>query len=228
LFPIHLSSPAPRKTEAAKLLVDGAAQLGIVLGDEQIEAFFKYLEELQAWGSAINLIRRKDEREIILKDFLDSLTIIKYLPQGSSVVDIGSGAGFPGIPVKVIRDDLTVVLWEATRKKVYFLKNVVRQLALKKVSVYWSDGVEKENFLAHFDLAISRALSSLGKFASVGLPLIKKGGILLAMKGKKGEEELNNDFDMLESMSLNLAFLQRIRIPYLGHERVIIGLQKMN
>ncbi len=221
-----MNSPTSNEAETARLLIEGAAQLGIVIGDKQVEAFMKYMGELNAWGRAINLIHRKDEGEIILKDFLDSLTIIEYLPQGASIVDIGSGAGFPGIPIKIVRDDLSVVLWEATRKKVYFLKNVVRELALKRISVFWSSDRGRGDFIASFDLAISRALSSLDKFASIGIPLLKKGGILLAMKGKRGEEELNNNIQMLESKALELAFLERIRIPYLGHDRVIIGLRK--
>src|SRR5512139_3174043 len=104
--------------EPWNLLIEGAATLGISLTRDQMKAFELYLKELNLWRKKINLISRKDDREIILKDFLDSLTLLKYLPQDTSVLDLGSGAGFPGIPLRIVRPGLKIVLLEATRKKV--------------------------------------------------------------------------------------------------------------
>ena len=213
--------------EISLLLQEGAVQLGVSLSAEQVKCFTVYLRELNQWRKRINLNSRKDDREIIIKDFLDSLTIIKYLPLNTSFMDLGSGAGFPGIPLKIVRPDLKLLLLEATRKKVFFLKDVQRVLELSGVEIRWS-GEDRgiEDLSGIFDFVASRAFGFLLKFADEGIPFLKKGGILLAMKGKKGREELEESLSSLEKMGLNLFFKEEIRLPYLNHERILIGLKK--
>lgn len=216
------------RKEINNLLVEGAAQLGIVLTEEKIKVFDQFLEELNEWRKRINLISRADDRDIILKDFLDSLTILKYVPRGASVADLGSGAGFPGIPLKIARPDIKALLLESTRKKVFFLKNLVRILGLRDVEVHWAEKREEPRGedSGEFDMVISRAFGSLLKFSSIGGPLVRRGGILLAMKGKKGKEELGESLPLLNKMGLEQAFVEQIRLPFLHHERFLIGLQK--
>jgi 16S rRNA (guanine527-N7)-methyltransferase len=216
------------QTEFSRLLIEGAEEIGVFLTNEHTLVFRKYIDELKVWAERINLIRRVNEQEIIIKDFLDSLTILKYLSQWTSVIDLGPGAGFPGIPVKIVRPDLRVVLLEATRKKVYFLKNLVRYLGLERTEVLWSGAKGKmgANSLGLFDFVLSRAFGSLRKFASTGFSLLEQGGILLAMKGKKGERELEEDLPALEKMGLELAFFNKLQLPFWGHERILIGLKK--
>lgn len=211
-----------------RVLIDGAAQLGLSLTNEQVITFTIYIQELNSWGKKINLLSRIDPQEIIIKDFLDSLTVLKHLTPGSSILDLGSGAGFPGIPLKIVRPDLKLVLLEATRKKVYFLKDLVRALGIEKIEVYWSwKGKEMgQNFQGTFDFVISRAFGSLRKFSAAGAPFLRCGGILLAMKGKKGQEELNKEIPDLAKEGLKMAFLDRFCLPLLGHERILIGLRK--
>jgi len=213
--------------EPWNLLLEGAAILGISLTHDQMKAFERYLKELNLWRKKINLTSRKDDREIILKDFLDSLTLLKYLPQETSVLDLGSGAGFPGIPLRIVRPDLKIVLLEATRKKVFFLKEVLRISKLSGVEVRWT-GEDRgvEDLSASFDFVVSRAFGSLLAFASEGVGFLKKGGILLAMKGKRGREELEKSLASLKDMGLELNFLEAIQLPYLRHERNLIGLKK--
>jgi 16S rRNA (guanine527-N7)-methyltransferase len=209
------------------LLQVGAAQVGVPLRDDQVKCFTAYLKELNQWRRRINLSSRKDDQEIIVKDFLDSLTIVKYLPLNSSVMDLGSGAGFPGIPVKIVRPDLKLLLLEATRKKVFFLKDVQRVLGLSGIEIRWSgDGRGVEDLSGVFDFVASRAFGFLLKFAAEGIVFLKRGGILLAMKGKKGREELEGNLSSLEEMGLKLFFREEIRLPYLHHERILIGLKK--
>jgi 16S rRNA (guanine527-N7)-methyltransferase len=216
------------QTEFCKLLIEGAKEIGVLLSHEHAMAFRKYLDELKIWAKHMNLIRRVSEREIIIKDFLDSLTATKHLSQGASIIDLGSGAGFPSIPIKIVRPDLRVILLEATRKKVYFLKNLVRRLGLEDTEVLWSSakGEMGANSLAPVDFVLSRAFGPLRKFSTIGSRFLKQGGILLAMKGKKGETELGKDLPSLEKMGLELAFLNKLRLPFLGHQRLLIGLRK--
>jgi 16S rRNA (guanine527-N7)-methyltransferase len=215
------------QAEVSRLFIEGAAELGVLLSDEHISTFGRYLDELKAWAKHMNLISRVDDREIILKDFLDSLTVLKHLSPNACVMDLGSGAGFPGIPAKIVRPDLRLVLLEATQKKVSFLKNIVRYLGLERAEVHWS--MEKEvqkNLKGRFDFVISRAFGSLQRFSSSGAPFLKHGGILLAMKGKKGRAELERDLPAMGKIGLKLAFLNGLRLPFLGHERILIGLMK--
>jgi len=209
------------------LLQEGAAQLGVPSSEETVKCFNAYLKELNQWRRRINLSSRKDDREIIVKDFLDSLTIVKFLPLHSSFMDLGSGAGFPGIPVKIVRPDIKLLLLEATRKKVFFLKDVQRVLGLSGIEIRWTgEDRGKEDLAGTFDFVASRAFGILLKFAEEGIPFLKRGGILLAMKGKKGGEELEGSLSSLERMGLKLFFREEIRLPYLHHERILIGLKK--
>ena len=215
------------QAEVSRLFIEGAAELGVLLNDEHISTFGRYLDELTAWAKHMNLISRVDDREIILKDFLDSLTVLKHLSLNACVMDLGSGAGFPGIPAKIVRPDLRLVLLEATRKRVSFLKNMVRYLGLERTEVHWS--MEKEiqkNLKGRFDYVISRAFGSLQKFSTSGAPFLRQGGILLAMKGKKGKAELERDLPAMGKIGLKLAFSNGLRLPFLGHERILIGLMK--
>ena len=193
--------------ETSLFLQEGAAQLGVSLSTEQVKCFTLYLRELNQWRKRINLSSRKDDREIIIKDFLDSLTIIKYLPLNTSLMDLGSGAGFPGIPLKIVRPDLKLLLLETTRKKVFFLKDVQRVLGLSGIEVRWS-GEDRgiEDLSGIFDFVASRAFGFILKFAKEGVSFLKRGGVLLAMKGKKGREELEESLSSLEKMGLNLFF----------------------
>ena len=216
------------QTEISRLLVEGAGELGVLLTNEHISAFERYLDELKVWAEHMNLIRRENDREIVLKDFLDSLTVTKHLSENASVMDIGSGAGFPGVPAKIIRPDLKLVLLEARRKKVFFLKNLIRHLSLERTEAHWyGERTEIErNLRGKFDYVISRAFGSLEEFSSKGVSFLRQGGILLAMKAKKGKAELEENLPSLDKMGLRLAFLNELRLPFLGHERTLIGLRK--
>ena len=212
----------------SELLHEGAARLGIILTREQVAIFGQYLKELSLWQAHMNLIRRKNERDVILKDFIDSMTIIKYLPLKTFLADLGSGAGLPGIPVKIVRSDIRVSLLESTQKKVFFLNNVIRMLGLQGIGVRGPGKLteqEKETW-GEFDFIVCRAFGTLTRISSAGGPLLKKGGILLAMKGKKGKEELAENLPFLERMGWKRAFVDQMRLPFLDHERTLIGLQK--
>lgn len=215
----------PRDISA--LIKEGAAELGIVLTEDHLRAFALYLQELRTWGKHINLVKRADDREIILKDFVDSMTILKYLPLKASMADLGSGAGFPGVPAKIVRPDLKVCLLESTQKKIFFLKNIRRVLNLQEIEILGSgEKRERTGGLGEYDFVVSRAFGSLTKFSSIGSGLLRRGGMLLAMKGKRGEEELGNSLPLLEEMGFKKAFVEKIRLPFLGHARTLIGLRK--
>jgi len=214
--------------EPSQLLREGASKLGVSLTEKHLNDFELYLKELNRWRKKINLVSRKDDREIVLKDFLDSLTLVKYISGMAFLLDLGSGAGFPGYPLKIVLPDLKVFFLEATRKKVFFLKEVQRALGMGGVEVRWTAAKKGiEDLSSRFDFVVSRAFGSIQELAFSGHRFLCKGGMLVAMKGKKGREELKEGLSSLIEMKLKLAFLESLQIPFLNHERTLIGLIKI-
>ena len=174
------------------LLVEGAEAFGIRLNEKQVEAFDLYLRELLKWNQKINLTAIRSEKGIVLKHFLDSLSVYPYLSKTASLLDIGSGAGFPGIPLKIVQPSLEITLIDSVRKKVDFQKHIIRTLGLKGIEAIHGRVQDKEiiqSFGERFDTVISRAFSDLQTLLILSFPFLKKGGVVLAMKGeRKGEE----------------------------------------
>ena len=202
---------------------EGVAKLGVSVAPQQVSSFYIFLQELISWNKRINLVSRESQHDIIAKDFLDSLTVSKYLNAGVSLADLGSGAGFPGIPIKIIRPDVSVSLFEVRQKKIYFLRHVIRCLNLDRIDVQREQGKENE---AYFDVVVSRAFGTLTKFLNEAITVIKPMGIMLAMKGRGGKAELEKNLSLIREMGLILLFCDQFRLPFLGHERIIIGLRR--
>ncbi len=182
-----------------KLLQVGGSSYGLTIPERAIDLFHTYLGELQTWNAKINLSAITDVEEIILKHFLDSLIVLKYVPLGGAVLDIGSGGGFPGLPLKILQPDISLCLVEASRKKANFLRHMVRTLALSEAEVFHGR-IEAYTREKHFDFALCRAFSETGRFLSLAAPFLKEGGLFVAMKGRliEGEgadlEQQNNVF----------------------------------
>jgi len=179
--------------ENQKLLIEGSKAFGIRLNETQVEAFDLYLRELLKWNEKINLTAIRSEKGIVLKHFLDSLSVFPYLSKTASLLDIGSGAGFPGIPLKIVHPSLEITLIDSVRKKIDFQRHVIRMLGLKGMEAIHGRIQDKEilqSMTGRFDAVISRAFSDLQTLRLLAFPFLKKGGILLAMKGELDEEEI--------------------------------------
>jgi 16S rRNA (guanine527-N7)-methyltransferase len=174
------------------LLVQGGKVFRIHLDEKTVDAFDLFLKELLKWNQKINLTAIRSEKGIVLKHFLDSLTAYSHLSKPSSLLDIGSGAGFPGIPLKMVEPSLEITLIDSVRKKVDFQKHIIRTLGLKGIEAIHGRVQDKEiiqSFGERFDTVISRAFSDLQTLLILSFPFLKKGGVVLAMKGeRKGEE----------------------------------------
>jgi len=179
--------------ENRDLLVEGAEAFGIRLNEKQVAAFDLYLRELLKWNQKINLTAIRSEKGIILKHFLDSLSVYPYLSKTASLLDIGSGAGFPGIPLKIVYPSLEITLIDSVRKKIDFQRHIIRMLGLKGVEVIHGRIQDKEilqSMTGRFDAVVSRAFADLQTLLVLALPFLKKGGVLLAMKGELNEQEI--------------------------------------
>jgi 16S rRNA (guanine527-N7)-methyltransferase len=176
------------------LLIKGAQELGVELDGVQVERFFVYLAELQKWNKKINLTSIDGEREIVVRHFLDSLTLLEALNDGEEVLDMGTGGGFPGLALKIARPALKITLMDKVDKKVVFLRHIIRTLELEGVRVVSGRADDVEiigEFAASFDVIVSRAFSSLEEFLSLSLPYIRPGGRIIAVKGPRTGEMLD-------------------------------------
>jgi 16S rRNA (guanine527-N7)-methyltransferase len=200
------------------LLKDGLIELGLTPSEEQINSFMTYLSELKKWNRTYNLTGLKKDEDIIIKHFFDSLLYLKVLPVGIDsyrdgeikVADIGTGAGFPGIPLKIIRSEIDMYLIEPSRKKSAFLRHITRRLELKRIEVIEKSiqeiKVNKElPYLV--DAAVTRALFSIKDFTKKASLIVNKGGTLILNKGPKVDEELKMlQYGKYEVLPINLPF----------------------
>lgn len=179
--------------ENKDLLIEGAKAFGIHLDGKAIEAFEVYFEELLKWNQKINLTAIQTEKGIVLKHFLDSLSVFPYLPKSCSILDIGSGAGFPGIPLKIIQPALEMTLIDSIRKKVDFQRHIIRALGLKGIEAIHGRVQDKgilQSLGGRFDIIVSRAFSDLRTSLILSYPFLKGGGLVIAMKGDVGSDKL--------------------------------------
>lgn len=208
--------------EGANLLSKGASQLGVELSQQQIELFSLFYQELQRWNKAINLTALKMERDIIIKHFLDSLTPLGLLPGDKATADVGTGAGFPGIPLKIVRPELNMTLVERSSKKCIFLEHIVRRLSLTGMTVECADVAKlaiEAAWQARFHAILCRATWSLAALAEGCGPLLAAGGVILAMKGPGLEKELE-EFKGLH-LKLQLHEVVKLNLPFSGDTRRI-------
>ena len=204
---------------AYELLKSGLKILDIPFTEEQIDAFLTYLEELKKWNRAYNLTGLKTDRGIIIKHFLDSLLFAKALPpEALTLADIGSGAGFPGIPIKIMFPHLAVFLIEPTQKKALFLQHICSKLQLKNVEIV-GKRIEDVRGLK-VDVAVTRALFSVSEFTAKTKDILNKKGVLILSKGPGLGKELEGTVqDNISISDFKLPFENIIR-----HMVVVRGL----
>jgi len=181
------------ETSNRDLLVEGAKIFGVDLDGKAIQAFETYLKELVKWNRKINLTAIRSEKAIVLKHFLDSFSVYPYLPERSVILDIGSGAGFPGIPLKIIHPTVEVTLIDSVRKKVDFQRHIIRVLGLKGTEAIHGRVQDKEilrDLGGRFDIILSRAFSDLQTLLALSLPFLRQEGKVVAMKGRVDDEEM--------------------------------------
>jgi 16S rRNA (guanine527-N7)-methyltransferase len=210
------------------LLVEGAKTFGVYLDGKAIQAFETYLKELLKWSRKINLTAIRSGNGIVLKHFLDSLSVSPYVPERSVILDIGSGAGFPGIPLKIIQPTLQVTLIDSVRKKVDFQRHIIRVLGLKGTESIHGRVQDKEilrNFGGRFDIILSRAFSDLQTLLTLSLPLLRQKGKVVAMKGGVDDEEMR----LLAGTTGTPYRLQRtipLILPFSSSRRTILLFEK--
>lgn len=177
-------------------LVSMAAGYGLAVSPEQAEQFQTYLMLLTEWNEKMNLTAIKDPAGVTEKHFLDSILILKYLelPRGASLIDVGTGAGFPGVPLKILRPDLRLTLMDGLNKRLIFLSELLKALNLSAEIVHAraEEGGRDGKYRLSFDFAAARAVAQLPVLCEYCLPFLKEGGVFAAMKGPGVGEELKS------------------------------------
>jgi 16S rRNA (guanine527-N7)-methyltransferase len=220
----------------SNFLINQAKTIEIDLDHTQNRLFSTHAIELIKWTQKINITTITDPIEVASNHFLDSLVPAQFIPPGAAMLDIGSGGGFPGIPLKVLLPKLSVTLIDASRKKVSFLKHVIRTLKLDNIEALHLRAEQlaiQPSYINRFDVIISRALSSLDFFVRLALPLLADGGVIIALKGEVDKAELDDlRYNVLEKMnaagSIDRQFtisLERYSLPLLNSERSIVTLR---
>ncbi len=251
-------------TEWAHIIDKGARAMGMCLERSQITRFAVHAKELMAWNRFAKLTAITDPIEIAVKQFLDIIPLFPLLPPGSRLLDIGSGGGFPGIPLKIMRPDLEVTLIDASRKKVSFQKHIIRTLALKDIEAHhiraeelkrgpqttptqtlppWPrPGSQGQQLVSQtsrqgrlqgggqgggkgearpYDVIVSKAVSKLDRFLDQAIPLLCRPGIMIAMKGRSVETELESARSKIEAEGFTVT-TKKYRLPHLDIERCLI------
>lgn len=217
-------------------LIDGAQKLGINLNDKQITQFKLYYQELVGWNKKFNLTTITDYQEVQIKHFLDSLTVISALTEeelrqpGFSIIDMGTGAGFPGIPLKVFLSQSRLVLLDSKAKKAAFLQHVIEQLELDAVEVV----IGRAEEIAHrpllrenFTLVVSRAVASLPTLVELALPFCQMGGKFIAQKKGQIEQELVQAGKAIDVLGGELNQVKKVELEELSDERYLVIIDKI-
>jgi len=204
--------------------------LQIELNREQIEKFYSYMNLLLEWNEKINLTAITNPEEVITKHFVDSLTINKYIVKNSRVIDIGTGAGFPGIPLNILRNDIDLLLLDSLNKRIIFLDDIIEKLKLEKVKTIHARAEElgqDKKFREQYDTVVSRAVAPLNVLLEYMLPYVKVGGKCICMKGPKLEEELEQSKISIDTLGGKVEEIDETSLPNTDIKRNILVVRKI-
>ena len=212
-------------------LLEKASTMGVRFSVEQMDKFYKYMNLLIEWNEKINLTAIIEPNEIILKHFIDSITILKDIKDGSIVVDVGTGAGFPGIPLSIMNPTLKITLVDSLNKRLIFLQEVINELDLKNVELVHARAEEfgrNKKYREKFDVATSRAVANLATLSEYLLPLIKINGKAISMKAGNASQEIEDAKKAIKTLGGNINNIEEFKLPQSDISRTIIIIDKIS
>ena len=214
------------------ILKHALKEFGLTLNEEQTNAFIKYYELLVEWNSFMNLTAITDFREVCIKHFADSLLLSKYknLHDDLCVIDVGTGAGFPGIPLKIAYPELKVTLMDSLNKRLKFLDNVISELNLENITTVHSraeDGGRSVEYREKYDLAVSRAVANLATLSEWCIPFVKPGGYFIPYKSNALSEEIRDGKKAIRILGGQVENIFTTTIPDSDNQRSFVFVKKL-
>ncbi|MEK6591129.1 MAG: 16S rRNA (guanine(527)-N(7))-methyltransferase RsmG [Nitrospinota bacterium] len=215
------------------LIINGGKEIGFNLIDSQVEKFIIYLSELKKWNKSINLTAIKDDKLIITRLFLESLTFLYcFRPEDTkNVLDIGTGAGFPGMPIKIIHPEIFFTLTEGSKKKVVFLKHICRQIKLSAIeclSERAEEMVRHEKYKRYYDVVLAKGVSDIKTLIKVSFPLLKSGSLFITQKGEDLEGELKDAELELKKGNWRVKNIIEVNKPIFGRAFRLVVIQNLS
>lgn len=212
-----------------KKMQELSKEININFSVEQLGKFYRYMELLLEWNEKMNLTAITKPEEIILKHFIDSLTILKEAKEKDRIVDVGTGAGFPGIPLSIMNETIEITLVDSLNKRLIFLQKVIEELNLKNVVIVHSraeDFGRNDKYREKFDIAVSRAVANLSTLSEYLVPLIKVNAKCVCMKASEADEEINNAKNAIKVLGGTIKRIDKFNLPNSDIGRTIVIIDK--
>lgn len=214
------------------ILEEACRDIGLELTKEQYEQFMKYKDLIQEWNKKVNLTSIKEDEEIVKKHFIDSIKIFKFeeVKNAKRIIDIGTGGGFPGIPMKIVNPDCEMVLLDSLNKRINFLNIVINDLGLKNISTIHGraeDFAVKPEYREKFDIVVSRAVANMTVLSEFCLPYVNLGKHFVALKGPSVDEELNESKRALSILGGEVEKLIPVKIEDSDLEHNLVVIKKV-
>ncbi|AIS53591.1 ribosomal RNA small subunit methyltransferase G [Thermoanaerobacter kivui] len=221
------------KSKSVEMLLKGAKEFGINIEMFHVEQFNKYYELLVEWNKKMNLTAIIEEEEVVIKHFLDSLSTYKCgkMKGNEQIIDVGTGAGFPALPLKIVFPFLKITLLDSSKKRTMFLHHIVEELNLQEVNVIHgrAEDIGKDSaYREKFDVCVARAVASLNVLLEYTLPFVKVDGYFVALKGREIEEEMVNSQRALKELKGSVEEIIKIDIPYSNIVHHLIVVKKID
>ena len=211
-------------------MIELSKKINVQLNDEQIKKYFEYMTLLLDWNEKINLTAITEMDDVILKHFIDSMTIFKYIENVESIIDVGTGAGFPGIPIAIMKKDVKITLLDSLNKRINFLNEVCCELKINNVETIHGRAEEIGKNKEHrekYDIAVSRAVANMSTLSEYLIPLVKIGGKCICMKGSEIEQELEQAKFAIKELGGKIEKVEKFTLPDSDMERNIIIIRKI-
>ena len=218
--------------ENKEILLQGAKEFGLNLSEAQLGQFLTFKELLLKWNEKMNLTAITEEKEIMVKHFLDSISSSVHFDfsKPMKLIDVGTGAGFPGVPLKIVHPSLEVTLLDSLNKRLNFLHTVIEDLGLKQVTTVHSRAEDAGSNSVHreqYDICVSRAVAHMAVLLEYCLPFIQVGGYFIAQKGPAIVEELKESAKALEQLGGEIVGVEEVKIPFSDLEHAIVIIKKI-
>lgn len=211
------------------LMAKSAEEVGLQLSKQQYEKFIIYMKLLQEWNEKINLTAIVNDEDVIKKHFIDSIKAFKRneFKTAGNLIDVGTGAGFPGIPIAIMKDDINVTLLDSLNKRINFLNTVINKIGISNVTTIHSraeDGARDVKLRERFDIATSRAVANMSVLSELCLPYVKNGGSFIALKGPSVDQEIEESINAIKILGGKLIEVCEVNIEgtELKHNLVVV------